>query len=457
MLLKTTRVSLVLFLLLLVIHPFFLSISSQSISIQALPGSTTQRANDQHWNQFFDENQSRYAHSLIESQLGGFVVTGYSVQSYGGLGSENVWLARLSPNGEIEWEKWFAEGHRGWGQAIIECQNNDFVIAGVIDDEFSNILVIRTDAHGNQLWEQVLNFTEHQEAYALAELPNGRLILCGWVWHYRPTNPVDGFILCLESNGAFLWFREYGGIWDDWFYSLTWIPEGCLALTGLTESYGSGMEGMWVVKTDLEGNVLWIQTFGGQVFDRGHSIVSNAQNELTIAGVTQDAETDRFDAFVVQTASNGTQIWNQTIGLELDEIARAIIHCSDGGYAITGDVSQSDENPWTDMFVIRLDDSGTVLWQKNYGGPGNDFGESLVECMSGDLVLAGSTSSYGFEGGTAWLVGIPDAPPPPIDARQVNLPFVFVGFGLALIVLGTVLAIYVSSRREYKRRIQACN
>ncbi len=453
---KTTRLIVVIFLS-IVFAPISLSAPSLSHPIQALPGSFQQRENDQYWSQTFDDNQSRHAYSLIESHLGGFIVTGYSVQSRAGIGDEHVWIARLDPDGDIEWERWYVDGHRGWGQAVIECQNNDFVIAGVIDDEFSNILVLRTDSQGNQLWEQILNFTQHQEAYALTELPSGRLIVCGWAWHYRPTNPIEGFILCLENDGSLLWYREYGGLEDDWFYSTTWIPEGGLAFTGFTECSRRGMEGMWVVKTDLQGNVEWNQTFGGPVFDRGYSIVCNAQNELTIAGVTQDVDNNRFDAFIVQAASNGSQLWNQTIGLELDEVAKAITVCSDGGYAITGEISQSDEDPWKDMLVVRLDNEGTVLWQKIYGGQGNDFGESLVESMSGDLVLAGSTSSYGFVGGTAWLVLVPDAPPPPIDPRQVNLPIVFVGLGLALIVLGTILAVFVTSRREYKRRIQDCN
>jgi len=435
----------------LAFHPYTLS-----SLVEGFSGSYSERATDQHWNQLFDSSQARQAFSISESRFGGFVVTGHTIQSNSGLGDETVWLTRLDSEGNVEWEHLYANGHRGWGQAVIECQNGDLAITGVIDDEFSLVLVIRTDAEGNQLWQQVFNFTQHQEAYAIAELPSGHLVVCGWAWHYRPTNPVDGLLICLDESGTLLWHRECGGLGDERFNSIAYIPSGGLALTGLTESYGNASEQIWVVKTDLQGFVEWNITFGGSAYDRGNSILCNYQGELTIAGITQDIENERLDAFVVHTLYNGTQVWNRTLGLELDEMANAIIPCSEGGYAITGEISQSKQSPWHDLLVIRLSDDGEVLWQKTYGEEGNDIGVSLVECMEGDIVLAGMTSSFGFLSGTAWLARIPNAPPPPIDPRLVNTPVALFGLVLALLVLGLALSVYLVSRRKYYQQIRAC-
>jgi outer membrane protein assembly factor BamB len=211
------------------------------------------------------------------------------------------------------------------------------------------------------------------------------------------------------------------------------------------------------MKTDLLGNTEWNVTSGGTTVSRGHSIISNQHGELTIAGVRQHEETERLDAFVLHTTSDGSQVWNLTLGEELDEVANALIACSDGGYAIAGEVSQSDESPWHDMLVVRLNDYGQVLWQKAYGEEGNDIGISLVECSDGDFVLAGTTSSFGFLSGTAWLTRVPDAPPPIVDPQQVDLPTALLGMTLALIVLGVTAAIYLRSRREIKGRIRQCS
>jgi hypothetical protein len=109
------------------------------------------------------------------------------------------------------------------------------------------------------------------------------------------------------------------------------------------------------------------------------------------------------------------------------------------------------------MLVVRLNDYGQVLWQKAYGEEGNDIGISLVECSDGDFVLAGTTSSFGFLSGTAWLTRVPDAPPPIVDPQQVDLPTALLGMTLALIVLGVTAAIYLRSRREIKGRIRQCS
>ncbi len=97
---------------------------------------------------------------------------------------------------------------------------------------------------------------------------------------------------------------------------------------------------------------------------------------------------------MVHITSTSTQLWNQTLGLDLDEAAHAIITGSNGGYATAGEVSPSEDSPWHDLLVIRLSESGQILREKHYGSEGNDIGISLVECMKGDCLLAGSTSSY---------------------------------------------------------------
>ncbi|MHA2405456.1 MAG: hypothetical protein ACXACH_01740 [Candidatus Hermodarchaeia archaeon] len=425
--------------------------------VNALPEAYSPRENDQQWSQFFDHEQSRQPLSIIESHQGGFVVAGHTIHGTSGLGDETVWLARTDSDGDIEWERVYMGEHRGWGEAIVECQNGDIALAGVIDDEFSTVLVMRIDSQGNQLWQQIFNFTQHQEAYSIIELPSGNLVVCGWIWTYRPTNPIDGLLICLDSSGSLLWHQRYGGVLDERFYSLTYVLGGGLAITGLTESYGNPLGQLWIVKTDLQGNIQWNVTSGGAAISRGHCIISNPQGDLTVAGVRQHEETERLDAFVLHTTSDGNQAWNLTLGEELDEVANAVIACSDGGYAIAGEVSQSDESPWHDMLVVRLDDYGRVLWQKAYGEEGNDIGISLVECSAGGFVLAGTTSSFGFLSGTAWLTRVPDAPPPLVDPRQVDLLTALLGMTLALIVLGVAAAIYLRSRRELNNRIRQCS
>jgi len=413
-----------------------------------------ERENDFRWVQLFDNMMARHPQSFTECQAGGYVVTGFIIESAIGLGDEHAWMAKINEVGEVTWERVYLSEHRGWGHAVTECDNGDLVVVGAVDDEFSNVLVFRTDRVGNLLWERILNFTEHQEAYAVIELPSQDLIVCGWAWHYRPTNPVDGLVISLNSDGSLNWHREYGGLGDEYLYSVTEDPSQGLVFVGSTESLYDNTVRMWVVNTDFNGTVKWERTFGNSGYSRGNCIIITDIGEFTLAGVIQDMSTSQLDSYVVHIDPDGTELWVQQLSLGTDNIAHCITTCSDGGYAMIGEVSHSENNPWHDIIVVRFDRDGHILWQKVYGEEGNDIGISIVECREGDLVFAGSTSSYGFLSGTTWLTQIPDAPPPPVDPRRVDLALTLIGLALALIVLAVTGGIYFVSRREIKHRIR---
>ncbi|MFX1404993.1 MAG: hypothetical protein ACFE9D_11100, partial [Promethearchaeota archaeon] len=370
-----------------------------------------------------------------------------------GLSDEHAWMAKIDLFGEVEWERSYSPNHRGWGQAVIECDNGDLVVAGAVDDEFSNVLIFRTDQLGYLLWERILNFTEHQEAYAVAELPSGDLIVCGWAWHYRPTNPVDGLVIKLDRDGSLYWHREYGGLGDEYLYSVIEDSGQGLVFVGSSESLDDNGVRMWAVNTAFDGAVKWERTFGNSAYSRGNSIIVTGAGEFTIAGVMQDMGNSRLDSYIVHTAPDGTVLWIQQLGLETDNIAHCITACSDGGYVMIGEVSHTENSPWHDIIVVRFDNDGQILWQKLYGGEGNDVGISIVEC-GGNLVFAGSTTSYGFLSGTTWLSQIPDAPPSPVDPHRLGIPVIASGLIFALIVLAVMGGIYLTSRKEIKHRIR---
>ncbi|MFW9831437.1 MAG: hypothetical protein ACFFD8_06650 [Candidatus Thorarchaeota archaeon] len=416
---------------------------------QQLP---TEVANDQQWSQFLIGGGPSLAYSVIECMTGGFVFTGHIIDEDAGL--EDVWLAKTDENGNLEWNHSYPDSDRKWGYSLIECRSGGYAIVGCVLGIYSDIILLRTDANGNLLWEMTFDFGEQEEAFAITELASGNLIICGYVHHYRPTNPIDGLVFCTDENGTLLWQREYGGLYVDRFYSMASLIDGHFLFAGI--SFETGLGDMWLVKTDSQGVLEWSHTYGGMEYDRCNGVVVSHEGSYTLAGVTENSTTYRMDALLIRTNSYGVELWNRTIGSDLDENARAITTCSNGGYAITGEVSQSINEPWFNLMVMRFDENGQLMWEKHYGGEGNDVGWAVIECADGDLVIAGLTSSFGLDGGTAWMLRIPNAAPPDSNPHVIDLNIIALGVFCAILILSVSVGLFFRSRQALKNQIKEC-
>ncbi len=430
------------------------SLMGENSDIQFQEIASTNLASDQQWSSIFHLNGTAFAYSVVEGHSGGYTLAGQI--SHTGAGFEDVWLSKADDQGKLVWDQFYPSNERQCGRAVIECQTGGYAIACVISAEYSDTLIIRTDVYGNLLWQSRFDFGEEEDVYAISELSTGELVISGFVHHYRPTNPIDGLLFCINSSGSLHWQQEFGGLDIDRFYAMERLNDDSLILAGLTHSYRDPDGDMWLLKTTKEGIVEWNQSYGSPNFDRCNALATEKDGSFTMTGITENLTTSRLDILTIHTSSTGNLIWNRTIGSELDDTVRAIVACDDGGYAITGDTSQSPHEPWSDMFLFRLGDDGQLLWQKIYGGLGNDIGWALVECSEGDFVIAGSTTSFGLESGSVWLNRIPDAALPSVEPSNVNLYLTGFAVGFALVIIVAAVSLLILSHRELKNRIRDC-
>jgi predicted secreted protein len=200
-----------------------------------------------------------------------------------------------------------------------------------------------------------------------------------------------------------LWYRTYGGINDDCAYSIVLDSDGGYVLAGYTYSFGAGGCDAWIIKTDYFGNMQWNKTYGGFGHDEAHSIIRTSDGGFAIAGVTDSFGLGGFDAWLIKTDSGGNPLWNKTFGGSGNDEAWSIIEDADGGFAIAG---------WTtsfgmgggDFWLIKTDASGNVEWNRTYGDIFFEAANSLKKTRDDGFILAGSTYSYGAGGSDFWLV-----------------------------------------------------
>ena len=200
--------------------------------------------------------------------------------------------------------------------------------------------------------------------------------------------------------------KTYGGADRDYAYSMIQTGDGGYAVAGWTRSYGAGGNDFWLVKTDTDGNMEWNQTYGGTDDDYGYSVVQTSDGGYAIAGATHSSGAGGSDFWLVKTDSAGNVQWNQTYGgtdlLEDIEQALSVIQTFDGGYAMAGHRGMLRADFW----LVKTDSTGDMMWNKTYGGTSNDRGYSVVQTSDGGYAMAGDTESFGAGAGDDdfWLV-----------------------------------------------------
>ncbi len=202
---------------------------------------------------------------------------------------------------------------------------------------------------------------------------------------------------------AYQWNRTYGGTGSEEARSLVQTVDGGYAIAGhVCPPGGSGpyASDAWLVKTDSEGRMEWNRTYGGMYSDTVCSLVRTSDDGYAMAG-SRFAPAVR-DFWVVKTDSAGNVEWERTYGGVQSEKASSLVQTLDGGYAIAGYTMPSGGK--TDFWLVKIDSTGNMEWNRTYGGFEQDIAHSLVQTADGGYALAGHTYSFGGGECDAWLV-----------------------------------------------------
>lgn len=321
--------------------------------------------------------------ALSPTSDGGFVGTGQHNNAPGG--SCDIYLYRVSGCGNILWYKTYGSGGSDGGRKVIQASDGGFLTAGLWDDGGGNgydYAIEKTDAAGNLQWITVWNNASANSsdyAHWIYQLPNGVLASGGTDGY--PWANWNAVISMYNNSGAHLWTRAYGGAGEDNFPSVHFNGTAFYA-GGATTSFGQGQHDLWIVKTDIAGNPLWMNAYGttgdeGRYWDTEG--VPTPDGGYIIAGHTNNATISAggSDILVVKVDASGTLQWAKRYGGSADEFAEGIALVPSGGYAIVG-TTYSYSNGDRDACLLRIDNNGNLIWAKSYGDVGCDRGVDII-------------------------------------------------------------------------------
>ncbi len=186
--------------------------------------------------------------------------------------------------------------------------------------------------------------------------------------------------------------------------SINKTSDGGYIITGWTFSYGPGAVGnVWLVKTDSLGNMQWNKFFGGSDVDRGLSVQQTLDGGYILTGYTASSGTGLDDMLLIKTDSAGNAQWQYTFGGTGRDYGNSVIQSSDGGFVVTS-YTLSYGAGGDDLWIVKTNESGNMLWSKTLGGAQSDVGNYIIQTTDGSYVITGHTLSSGAGLHDVWLI-----------------------------------------------------
>ena len=156
------------------------------------------------------------------------------------------------------------------------------------------------------------------------------------------------------------WTKTYGGSNYDFGYYVQQTTDGGYIITGRTDSFGNGGSDVWLIKTYSNGDSLWSKTFGGSNNDECHLVEQTTDGGYILIGITYSYGIDGSGIWLIKTDTQGNEEWYQIFGGISYDRGLYVHQTTDGGYIITGDV-QSFGNGETDVILIKTDPQGNTV------------------------------------------------------------------------------------------------
>ncbi len=278
-------------------------------------------------------------------------------------------------------------------------------------------------------WSHCYGGTSYDAGLSLQITSDGGYIFFGGTFSpdgdvvgYHPGNCVDfpcldNWVVKTDSLGNMQWQKCLGGSNDEYGLSVIQNSDSGYTLIGFTYSNNgdvSGNHGLvdtWIVKLNASGMLIWQKCYGGSANDGPNAGILTSDDGFISCGLSYSNDGDvtghhgsanTTDIWILKGDSSGNMQWQKSIGGSQDDRGWYITQINEGyilfgqTFSIDGDVTTTGYG-FADYWMCKLDTAGNIIWQKDYGGSGDDVVRSAKQTRDGGYILAGYTNSNDFD------------------------------------------------------------
>jgi len=262
-----------------------------------------------------------------------------------------------------------------------------------------SLLAINLFAQYAPKWHKTIGTQGNQIAESVIQISDGNFLLVGNSSVQSSSNsdnysPYNSKLLLvkLDDQGNKIWETFIGLGKNNFGNSVAETHNGDFIVVGASNDKNGGMHDLWVVRVNANGEFLWEQKFGGLALDEAYSIKKTADNGFIVSGLTESKGNGDADMWLLRFDRWGQLLWEKTYGNSGYEEARSVIESANGDFIIAGSTTTTSEGK-KDISLIRVNSAGTEIWSKKYGYEFNDLARQEIETNNGDIVLVGTSAS----------------------------------------------------------------
>ncbi len=355
----------------------------------------------------------------------------------------DAYATRIDAEGEHVWTRFFGGRGDDIANSVAVTESGNVVIAGAFAHELEvgdeslagagadNIFVVKLSPEGERLWARSFGGHDIDAAHYVSAGPGGRIYVTGV---FRDTvsfgehtleseGDADIFALALSSDGEPIWARGFGARGPDYGRAIVPHPRGVALLAefslevefGDTALQSAGNRDLVVTLLDPDGEPIWARGFGGFYNEVGVDLAVDPAGDLIATGSFDDevdfgggalTSAGQSDAFLLKLDSDGDHLWSRHVGGEEEDIGSSVATDRYGNvvaagwfwYEIEFDDTTLESAGRRDGYVAKLSPDGEPLWAHSFGGELGDMARSVAIADNGNVFVAGTfhgTAEFG--------------------------------------------------------------
>lgn len=380
------------------------------ISTRILLGAAGAAGGSSHWLLDAGTNSNDFPRSLTLDSSGNIYIVGYCF-----IGSAYDFLiAKYDNDATFQWARTLGDGSSKYDQGFdiaLDSSNNVYV-AGFKEGSNDNydFILAKYNSSGTIQWQRSLASSVRDLAYGVAVDSSGNAYITG----YTKFSNSDLVIAKYNTSGTIQWQRTLSGSGNDRGYDVAVDSSGNAYVLGITNSEGAGNQDILLVKYNTSGAIQWQRTLGGSALDSSIKLALDSSGNPHICGHTETVVSGngQYDFITAKYNTSGTLQWQRKLGTSTNtEQASSLRVDSSGNVYIIGRIpSGSGGAGGEDAFFAKYNSSGTIQWQRSWGGTGTEVGYDIDVDNSGNIYVLAYTrfTVTGLGGYDIQLLKLPD-------------------------------------------------